>query len=51
VAMDGASDERRAAAREWLLTYNRGDVQATLALRDWLEHGADALPSIETLGG
>ena len=43
----GATDtpERR-AARDWLLTYNRGDVEATLAIRDWVEGVATTLPSI-----
>ena len=43
----GATDtpERR-AARDWLLTYNRGDVEATLAIRDWLQSAATTLPSI-----
>jgi predicted RecB family nuclease len=38
------------SARDWLLTYNRGDVEATRALRDWLDHHATDSPPIETLG-
>ena len=37
------------AARDWLLTYNRNDVEATLALRDWLQDSAETLPPIESL--
>ena len=48
-AVGAESDSDRETARSWLLTYNRGDVAATLAIRDWLEGDGGALPSIESL--
>ncbi|HET6849616.1 MAG TPA: TM0106 family RecB-like putative nuclease, partial [Gaiellales bacterium] len=38
-----------AAARDWLLTYNRGDVEATLALREWLDRHGDAVAPLESI--
>ena len=49
-AIDGADQTAAQAARDWLLTYNRNDVEATAALRDWLDNEASTCPSIEGLG-
>jgi predicted RecB family nuclease len=46
-AIDEETDPAgRAAAQEWVLEYNEDDVQATAALREWLDGPARDLPSI-----
>jgi len=50
LAVDSEDGAEREASRRWLLTYNQGDVEATLALRDWLEARSGAIASIESLG-
>ncbi len=47
-AVRGRSDAARAEARRWLLRYNGDDVEATLALRNWMERAAP--PSVAELG-
>lgn len=44
-----SDEDEKEAARGWLLDYNRGDVEATLALRDWLTHAGDRIPGIEDI--
>lgn len=49
VATDPADPETAAAARTWLLDYNRSDVAATYALREWLDKTASDYPAVEDL--
>jgi predicted RecB family nuclease len=46
VAVAGSLVER-AAAVEWLRSYNRGDVRATYEVRTWLRECSASLPRIE----
>jgi hypothetical protein len=49
-ATDDTYQNAAQAALDWFLPYNRNDVEATAALRDWLETGASTCSSIEGLG-
>jgi predicted RecB family nuclease len=46
----GQTQLRARSARDWLLTYNRNDVEAALALREWLDVAANGCPPVEDLG-
>ena len=39
-------DETAMRAREMLLTYNADDVQATLAVREWMSDNAPGVPRL-----
>jgi predicted RecB family nuclease len=49
IAVNGETDRQRDDARSWLITYNRGDVEATLSIRDWLERDGGKIPTVESL--
>jgi predicted RecB family nuclease len=37
-----------AAAQEWLLDYNRGDVEATWSIREWIDRESANWPTVST---
>ena len=49
VAVGSSSERDREEARRWLLTYNRGDVEATHAIREWMDRDSGPIPSIESI--
>ena len=51
VAVSGSRRRTSARARATgCSTYNRGDVEATLAIRDWLERDGALIPRNRVLG-
>jgi predicted RecB family nuclease len=49
-AVGAAGHGARQAARRWLLRYNRDDVLACVALREWLDGAARNWPPVAALG-
>ena len=47
VAVSDVTEQEREGARTWLLSYNEGDVRATLALREWMEGASGRTPLID----
>ncbi len=47
---EAVADDSQAtnAAREWILDYNRGDVEATSAIREWLSVKGSAWPEVDS---
>ena len=48
-AVSDADPQKKAQAQTWLLDYNRGDVEATLALREWMDREGSDIPGIESV--